>query len=391
MHNPMNRNIYELKNYKLLIIIPIALLLISLYFIPHIQYDSSLAGGITVQFSTTAQVTARNLTSSIGAILKGAKVSVSKVGAVSTISVTIPENSSTVGADNELLALYSDYGSYTNAQVQLASAQVGLKSEPSNATLNAQLAGAQANSTAAISKMNSDFKAELAYAAPFVNAGAVMSSYNSSNPSGILALGKQVYTNASAKYKSQVLAGINSVIPFVSYSYEEVTPTLGAFFLSKMEQIIIIAFVIIAIAVFAVFRTPIPAIAVVFGAANDILVALGAMGAFGIPLGLASVGGLLMLIGYSIDTEMLSSIRILKRTEDTTTGRAFSTMKTGVTMTFAAIVSFATLFTIAYIFFIPTYIEIAGVVLFGLIGDIFTTWFGNTVMIVWYKKGKEVR
>ena len=58
-------------------------------------------------------------------------------------------------------------------------------------------------------------------------------------------------------------------------------------------------------------------------------------------------------------------------------------------MTAAAIISFATLFIIAYVFYIPTYIEIAGVALFGLIGDIFTTWFGNTVMIVWYKSSRE--
>ncbi len=385
----MNFNFYEAKRYKLFILIPIALLLISLVFIPHIRYDSSLAGGITVQFSTTNAITTRGLTSSMASVIPGATASVSRVGAVYTASVTIPENSSIVDANDKLLALYSDYNAYSSAELNLVSASTGLKSDPSNSTLKSEHASAQANVTASLSKMSTDLGAELALLSPFISANSSAYSYNSSNAAGMLAVGKDAYSASSSAYKSKVLSGMRSVVPFTSYSYEEVTPTLGAFFLNHMIQIIIASFVIIAIAVFAVFRIPIPSLAVVFGAGNDILIALGAMGAFGIPMGLASVGGLLMLIGYSIDTEMLSSIRILKRSEDTVTHRAFSTMKTGTTMTAAAIISFATLFIIAYVFYIPTYIEIAGVALFGLIGDIFTTWFGNTVMIVWYKSSRE--
>ncbi len=141
---------------------------------------------------------------------------------------------------------------------------------------------------------------------------------------------------------------------------------------------------------FFIFRTPIPSLAVIFGAGNDLIVALGAMGAFGIPLGVASIGGLLMLIGYSIDTDMLTSIRILKRSEGTPTERAFGTMKTGITMTSAAIISFGILLIVSYFAFIPTYFEISGVVLCGLFADLATTWLGNLPIILWYKKRKSV-
>jgi preprotein translocase subunit SecF len=133
----------------------------------------------------------------------------------------------------------------------------------------------------------------------------------------------------------------------------------------------------------------VPSLVVVFGAANDIIIALGAMGLFKIPLGVASVAGLLMLIGYSIDTDMLTAIRILRRGEGTPEDRAYSSMRTGVTMTATAIVSFGVLFAVSVIEYVPTYYEIAGVVLFGLVGDIFTTWLGNASMILLYKKKKE--
>ncbi len=195
--------------------------------------------------------------------------------------------------------------------------------------------------------------------------------------------------NANLNYKNKVISVLRSLVPFSDYSYETVTATLGAYFLSQLQEIVIVAFILIAIVVFIIFRTVVPSIAVVFGAANDIIVALGAMGLFGIPLGIASIGGLLMLIGYAMDTDVLTSIRILKRNEGTAEERAHSSMKTGLTMTATAIMVFAILFIISYISFIQTYYEIAGVVLAGLVGDIFTTWFGDTVLVLWYKKRKE--
>ncbi|MEM3247585.1 MAG: hypothetical protein QW207_03545, partial [Candidatus Micrarchaeaceae archaeon] len=85
------------------------------------------------------------------------------------------------------------------------------------------------------------------------------------------------------------------------------------------------------------------------------------------------------------------SIRILKRKEGIPEERAYSAMKTGLTMTTTAIVAFATLFIVSIIAYVPTYFEISGVVLFGLIADIFTTWFGNAPMVLLYKKRKELR
>jgi preprotein translocase subunit SecF len=378
-------NIYEMKNYKFLVLIPIALLLISLYFIPKIQLDQSLKGGVNIQLQTSnTSINIRSITAVIDSKIPGAEASISR--SPGGISITIDSNSSIADAEQYTISMYNLYSNYTTSAFLLASAQAQLKSQPDNSTLAAVVSGETANETKYTSQMNTTLARELSVLSPFINSAP---SYNSTNPASMLALAQGAYTNASAKYKSLVVSKMQSIISFSSYSYNDVTPTLGAFFLSQMETIIIAAFILVAIAVFLVFRSPIPAMAVVFSAANDIIVALGAMGAFGIPLGIASIGGILMLIGYSIDTSLLSSIRILKRSEDTPTQRAFYTFKTGATMTSSAIISFSILLIISYIAFIPTYYEIAGVVLAGLIADIFTTWFGNTPMVLEYKKKKE--
>jgi preprotein translocase subunit SecF len=380
----MVKNIYENKRYKLYVVLPIALLLISLYFIPRIPLDSSLRGGVAVQLQTSGQVNTQNLTSFVNAHIAQAQASVSV--SPGGVSVTITTNASLAAAQDTLVNIYTSYSNYSRQAVLIATYQNTLKAG-ANATAQAGLTAAQANETTEESYMAGQTQSLLTTLAPLLNNQTY--SYNSTNPAGMLTAAKNAYANASTNYETMVLSVLHAAVPFTSYSYNEVTPTLGAFFLGQMLNIIVTAFILVAIAVFFVFRTPIPSLSVVFGAGNDILVALGLMGLFGIPLGVASIGGLLMLIGYSIDTDMLSAIRILKRTEGTPAERAFSTLKTGLTMTFAAIISFGILLTVSYVAFIPTYFEIASVVLFGLIADIFTTWFGNTVLVLWYKQRKE--
>lgn len=377
-------NIYESKHYKLYILIPIALMLVGLYFIPHIQLDSSLRGGISVQLQTNATPDVRTLTTAIDAAIPGAQSTVSR--APGGLSVTMVDNQSLATAETHLLSLYSDFSNYSSYSLNLTAAQEAVSSQPSNATLTGIVATSQRGINSSEARMAVDYNSESFALAQILG---TTTKANTTNYQALVNQGQSIYTSASAKYQSYVIGKLSGLISFTSYSYNEVTPTLGAYFLSQIEEIIIIAFILVAIAVFFIFRTPIPSFAVVFGATSDIVVALGAMGLFGIPLGIASVGGLLMLLGYSIDTDVLSAVRILKRSDSTPEVRAYSTFKTGLTMTFTAIISFGVLFVVSYFAFIPTYSEISAVVLVGLATDIVTTWLANAPIILWYKKRKD--
>lgn len=381
------KNIYETKNYKFLVLIPILLLFISLYYIPKIQLDSSLKGGIDISIQTYNSV---NNTASIALLINqkisGADVKVSKINP-NNLSITLNANTSLANAESSLLLIYNEYKNYSNATLSIAKAQILLqnKSITNSSSLNNLISAQKLNQSKYLSQMNSSLKNELIQLSPIIST----TSYNSSNAKQMITMAQTSFTNASSIYKKNTLSLLNSIIPFKSYSYNAITPTLGQYFLQKIKQIVIISFILVAIAVFFIFRNPIPSMAVVFGAGNDIIVALGAMGLFGIPLGVASIGAILMLIGYSMDTDLLTAIRILKRSDETATKRAFSTLKTGLTMTSAAIISFSVLFIVSYITGISTFFEISAVVLFGLIADIFTTWFGNTTLILWYKHHKD--
>lgn len=376
-------NIYQNKNYKFYILVPIIMLLISLYFIPKIQLDSSLRGGISVQLITNSTANPRALTALVDSQIPGAQASVQS--SPGGLSITMAENGSISAAQTNLLGFYSEYGNYTSYTVNITEYNQQLATNPGNTTLQTMLSGAKAQQQKSIANAQAALSSELSALRPFI--GNV--TYNASDIAALPNVAKNGYSNASLVYQNMVISKIKSIIPFTSYSYNEVTPTLGAFFLQQMIEVIAVSFVLVAIVVSFIFRTPVRAFSIVFGAANDMIIALGAMGAFGIPLGVASVGGLLMILGYAIDTDVLAGMRVLKRSDGTAEERAYAAFKTGSTMTITAIISFSVLLIVSYFAFIPTYLEISGVVIVGLLGDLVTAWLGNTPMLLWYKSGRE--
>ncbi|MGB9732416.1 MAG: hypothetical protein ACP5P2_00285 [Candidatus Micrarchaeia archaeon] len=378
-------NIYTYKNLKLLISIPVVLMFIGIYFSNFIPYDTSLAGGFSLSLLTNQSVNTAALANNLSSALHVVNPEVMQ--SPGGISITIPMNKSLAEAESYLLAFYSYKSNYTAFNFNVTSISFALQREPNNSTLLSQLAFSSKMLNESLAGMVRSLNGELTALAPLIGS----MSYNSSNVENMSSVAQLAYTKAGSAYEEKVISVIKPLVKFSSYSYTFVTPTLSRFFLSQVRLIIIVAFILVSIAVFFIFRSFVPSLAIIFGAGNDMIIALGAMGLFKIPLGIASLGGLLMLIGYSIDTEILTSIRILKRHEGTPEERAYHAMKTGLTMTTTAIATFATLFVISLIAYVPTFYEISGVVLFGLIGDIFTTWFGNASIVLLYKKKKERR
>jgi preprotein translocase subunit SecF len=141
-----------------------------------------------------------------------------------------------------------------------------------------------------------------------------------------------------------------------------------------------------AVTVFIVFREPVPSVAIILAALCDILIALGGMSIFKIPLSIASVGALLMLIGYSVDTDILLTTRLLKRREGTVESRAKNAMYTGLTMSFAAIAAMGVLFVVTKLIMpeATTLSNISAVLVIGLIGDILSTWLMNLGILKTY-------
>lgn len=157
-------------------------------------------------------------------------------------------------------------------------------------------------------------------------------------------------------------------------------------FFTQAMIAILLAFTTMSIVIFGAFKDITPSIAVVFAAAGDIFIALAAMHLLGIPLTLGTIAALLMLIGYSVDTDIVLSSRVLRRNRGHLKERIWSSVKTGVTMSSGGIAAFSILFVVSRILIgAPSIMtEIASVMIIGLLADIPLTWFGNAYILKKY-------
>ncbi len=165
-------------------------------------------------------------------------------------------------------------------------------------------------------------------------------------------------------------------------------PVLSNNFYKQLLIALGISFILMAIVIFILFRTFIPSIAVIFAAFADIVMSLALVDYLGIKISAAGIAAFLMLIGYSVDTDILLTTRAIKKTDGTVNERIFGAFKTGIFMTLTA------LFAVLPAFFIITglpdsFRQIFLILSIGLFADIFNTWFTNASIIKWYcdKKG----
>jgi len=172
------------------------------------------------------------------------------------------------------------------------------------------------------------------------------------------------------------------------YSIYTTTPLLGFTFFDKVKVAVLIAAIAILIVIFLNFKNPYASLAILIAGFSDIIVSLGFMSYFNIPLSLTTVIALLMLLGYALDTNILLSTKLIKFAEKEREKVLTETMKTGLTMTTTGLMAFLILLFVGYYFRIQTYLYIGFAVLAGLIADVFTTWGINATLLLKAKKEK---
>ncbi len=132
-------------------------------------------------------------------------------------------------------------------------------------------------------------------------------------------------------------------------------------------------------------RTSVPSFAIILCAISDIFFSLAIFNLSGMKLNIAGVAAFLMLVGYSIDTDILMSVRVLKRREGAVFDRMIGAMKTGLMMSFSALIAVLS----AYFFTSSDVIkEIMFILAVGLVGDIVFTWIQNAGILRWHLERK---
>jgi len=371
-------NPYESKHYKKLFIIPLILIAAALYCVfvsPGVTSGIDLKGGLLVTIYSDEAVNVPALKAALAARYPDADVTPFQNPTGQGAEIQLPVDDSLTRAEEGITRVHEFDVNLTRAEVELAFWQ-------QNATNASAIADAQGRADAAQTALLAESQRVLteSKSAKTLPADAHEAAR----------IADEEFSNAKQAYRDGLIAAAGSVVNVKASSFKEIGASLSKFFLSKTQELVMMAFVLSAVIIFFIFRSAAPSLAIIFGAFADITITLGAMALFGIPLTLASIAALLMLIGFSLDTDVLLTVRVLKRKEDTAPKRAFQAMKVAVMMNVTSIAAFGVLALVGYWLQIPTYTQI-GLVAFigGGVVDFVATWCFNAPLVLWFVERKE--
>jgi len=191
-------------------------------------------------------------------------------------------------------------------------------------------------------------------------------------------------------------ATLNSLNSVVSQNYpnhlavSSIDATFGKTNQSMAVLALIISFIGMSIVVFITFRTFIPSLAVVLSAFADMVMTAAVMNIVGIQLTLGTTAALLMLIGYSVDSDILLTTRVLKR-QGKLPDKLAGAFHTGIIMTSTTFAAAAAMFIVSWVAGVEIMWEISAVLLIGLVADVLNTWLTNAAILRWYAVKRGVR
>jgi preprotein translocase subunit SecF len=204
----------------------------------------------------------------------------------------------------------------------------------------------------------------------------------------LMDIGEGVNKGKFLKFGTMDDAKYNSLSTLISQKYpdakvDQIGESFGKTLQSQAVIAMIFSFIGMSIVVFLSFRTFIPSLAVVLSAFADMAMTAAAMNIIGIPLTLGTTAALLMLIGYSVDSDILLTNRVLKR-QGKLNDKLQGAFHTGIIMTSTTFAAATAMFLVSWFGQVQIIMEISAVLLIGLIADVLNTWLTNAGILKWY-------
>lgn len=186
----------------------------------------------------------------------------------------------------------------------------------------------------------------------------------------------------SSKIK-QVLE--NNNIDLERTNIRSTSSELSKSFFKEILTAILIAYLIMSLVIFLRFKNIFVSFTMILANVSNLFITLAILNIIDFKLSIAGISALLMLIGYSIDTNILLATRLIKE-KGNIEELLSSSLKTGLLM---SLTTLATV-TLGYFFTNSTTIrEIMLILIIGLISDIIMTWLQNTSLLLNYIKSKN--
>lgn len=175
-------------------------------------------------------------------------------------------------------------------------------------------------------------------------------------------------------------------IEITGFTEEVVGPALGQQFFEEITRMIAVAFILMSIVIFVIYRNPVSSFGIVFSGLANIVTTLAIVTFFGVSISFAGFAGLLMLIAYTIDTNIVLTTKVLKSNSQDFKIQYRRALKTGVmliatitiTMLIAMMLSSSKLL-----------VNISQVLVVGFLVDLLFTWVFNAGLLEWWIRRKS--
>ena len=191
-------------------------------------------------------------------------------------------------------------------------------------------------------------------------------------------------TTADAEIiKDKVEGVIGEELTDENASIEFTGSSLSDNFFRQLILAIMISFILISIVVFLLFRKIFRSVAIIIAVLGNIVMPLALINLFGVKLSSAGIAAFLMIIGYSVDNDILLTSKVLKRNSGSINQRIFGAFKTGMFITSTALIALLPAFFI--VTGLPdSFRQIFLILSLGLVADMINTWMFNAGILKWY-------
>jgi preprotein translocase subunit SecF len=183
-----------------------------------------------------------------------------------------------------------------------------------------------------------------------------------------------------------VISSIKNLgVDVISFSVESIGSSLGELFFSQLVYVLTVGFVLMSIVIFIIYRNPVSSFAIVFASLSNILATLAFTSLIGIKISFAGLAGLLMLIAYTVDTNIVLTSKVIRSDPEEFPKKYKRAFITGITLIITITI------TMIVVYFLSTsklLTNIASILVIGFITDLPFTWIFNANVLEWWIRRK---
>ena len=170
----------------------------------------------------------------------------------------------------------------------------------------------------------------------------------------------------------------NFGIQMKSFSVETIGPELGSMFFWQVSELLIAAYILMSIVIYVVYRNFISSFGIVFASLANILTTLALTSLLGIRVSFAGFAGLLMLIAYTVDTNIVLTTKVLHATPEKFYKEYKIALITGLTL-IATVTT--TMIITQFVSTSHLLVNIAQILSVGFVNDLAYTWILNAGLL----------